>query len=100
MLHALPLLVLTCQQLLSGAAVAKPQVAPADGTPLNITSIATNDKKESVLECWQLAAPLKVSSTAGAAGSDFAMLGNLTKTSFGVVPGKFNGGLHTAPAAQ
>lgn len=67
---------------------------------VNITTIATNAQKESTLECWQLDAPLVPSAAAGTAGAVFAQLGETGATSWGIVPARFNGGLHNAPAVQ
>ncbi|KAL9055512.1 MAG: hypothetical protein Q9162_003509 [Coniocarpon cinnabarinum] len=84
------------QSFLGGAAAA----TPSPPTTLNITAIATNDQKESILQCWQLDAPFKASAAAGTTGAVFAQLGQLNMTSVGVIPPHFDGGLHTAPAMQ
>ena len=67
---------------------------------LNITTISANADKQSTLECWQLAAPLLSSSTAGTSGAVFAQLGQGGATSYGIIPPQFDGGLHNAPAVQ
>lgn len=67
---------------------------------LNVTTIAANLRNESVLECWQLTAPFVASLTAGVSGAAVAPLGETAATSFGVIPGRFDGGLHNAPAVQ
>ncbi|KAL2046917.1 hypothetical protein N7G274_000935 [Stereocaulon virgatum] len=67
---------------------------------LNITSISANAQKESVIECWQLAAPFIASAAAGTAGALFAQLGKAGATSFGLLPAEFDGGLHNAPVVQ
>ena len=90
----LAVLVLLLQALLISIATAT--------TPktLNITTISANVRKESTLECWQLAAPLVSSTTAGTSGAVFAQLGEAGATSYGVIPPQFDGGLHNAPAVQ
>ncbi|KAL6712881.1 hypothetical protein ACLMJK_009593 [Lecanora helva] len=77
-------------------------VFAASTTPqkVNLTTIATNSKKESTLECWQLDAPLVASAAAGTAGAVFAQLGGTGATSYGLIPPRFNGGLHNAPSVQ
>ena len=67
---------------------------------VNITTIATNAQKESILECWRLDAPLVASSAAGTAGAVFAQLGQTSSASWGLIPPGFNGGIHNAPAVQ
>ncbi|KAF7502496.1 hypothetical protein GJ744_005653 [Endocarpon pusillum] len=67
---------------------------------LNITTIAANPQKQSVLECWRLTAPLLESSVPGTSGAVFAQLGQGNATSYGLIPPRFNGGLHNAPAIQ
>ena len=92
-------------------------------TAFNLSAITANDRKESVLECWQLDAPFQASAagrslslpsplelsmgqrrltsyTAGTKGAVFAQLGQANMTSFGIIPSHFDGGLHTAPAMQ
>ncbi|KAL8715670.1 MAG: hypothetical protein Q9225_006329 [Loekoesia sp. 1 TL-2023] len=67
---------------------------------LNLTTIAANPQKESVLECWQLTAPFVQSSVPGTTGSVIAQLGQTNNTSYGLIPPQFDGGLHNAPAIQ
>ena len=67
---------------------------------LNITTIAANPQKQSILECWRLNAPLLESSVPGTSGSVFAQLGQGNATSYGLIPPHFDGGLHNAPAIQ
>ena len=67
---------------------------------LNITTIAANAQKESVIECWQLTAPFIASAAAGTSGAIFAQLGQTGATSYGLIPAQFDGGLHNAPVVQ
>ena len=72
----------------------------ADPKTLNITTIAANAQKESVIECWQLSAPFIASAAAGTSGGLFAQLGETGATSYGLIPAEFDGGLHNAPVIQ
>ena len=74
-------------------------IAPSPKT-LNITTIATNAQKESVIECWELIAPFVASAAAGISGAIFAQLGETGATSYGLIPAEFDGGLHNAPVVQ
>ena len=67
---------------------------------LNITTIAANPQKESIIECWQLTAPFIASAAAGTSGALFAQLGETGATSYGLIPRQFDGGLHNAPVVQ
>lgn len=90
---------LTNLQILLLPTIAFAAIAPTPKT-VNITTIATNAQKQSTLECWQLDAPLVASAAAGTAGAVFAQLGETGATSWGIVPARFDGGLHNAPAVQ
>ena len=81
-------------QITSTAATATPPKT------LNITTIAANAQKESIIECWQLTAPFITSAAAGTSGASFAQLGETGATSYGLIPAEFNGGLHNAPVVQ
>lgn len=77
-----------------------PDTSPSPLKALNITTIATTPQNESAIECWQLAAPLQESTTPGTAGAVAAQLGNTTRLSYSIIPTRFDGGLHNAPAVQ
>ena len=68
-------------------------------TYFNLTAIAAKDGA-SVLQCWQLANPFMVSSTPGTAGTAIETLGNAANASYTILPARFDGGLHHAPAVQ
>lgn len=68
-------------------------------SPLNITAL-TGRNNVTVLECWQLAAELTPSTIPGRIGSLALPIGNVTNASYGVLPPRFNGGLHNAPRKQ
>lgn len=80
---------------------ANPTTATAtDPKTLNITTIAANAQKESIIECWQLTAPFIASAAAGTLGAIFAQLGESGATSYGLIPAEFDGGMHNAPVVQ
>ncbi|UNI19360.1 hypothetical protein JDV02_005546 [Purpureocillium takamizusanense] len=66
---------------------------------LNLTAIGAS-RGESTLECWQLDSPFKTSAVAGTAGALALFLGDLSNATYSILPGRFDGGLHTAPARQ
>ena len=78
-------------------AVATPIPAPK---LLNITTIGSNTLNESTHECWQMIAPFATSTAAGVSGAVVAQLGDTALASYGVIPARFDGGLHNAPAVQ
>ncbi|KAJ9144623.1 hypothetical protein NKR23_g5993 [Pleurostoma richardsiae] len=65
---------------------------------LNLTAIGALNG-ESTLECWQLG-PFASSSTPGVSGALNLFLGDASNASYTVIPGRFDGGLHNAPALQ
>ncbi|KAL9116629.1 MAG: hypothetical protein Q9187_006845 [Circinaria calcarea] len=71
----------------------------ATPTYLNLTAISAAHGK-STLECWQLSAPIAVSSTPGTIGTAVQQLGNASNASYTLLPAKFDGGTHRAPAVQ
>lgn len=75
-----------------------PAIAP-ENPRLNLTTLAGNDRNESVIECWSIA-NLSVSNTPGIQGALVASLGDPTAFNYFNIPGKFDGGLHNAPAVQ
>ncbi|KAL8804740.1 MAG: hypothetical protein Q9200_005696 [Gallowayella weberi] len=68
-------------------------------TTLNVTAISAKNGA-STIECWQLASPFKSSSQPGVSGASFAQLGKAGGVSYALIPAKFDGGLHNAPAVQ
>jgi hypothetical protein len=100
-LSALAALVLLCdtanaQSSTSSACAAS---APSFVPPaLNLTAISASNGN-SVLECWAL--PGFVASTqAGTVGALNLVLGDLANATYTLIPPRFNGGLHKAPAPQ
>lgn len=83
------------------AAGALSQVLTPTTTPtLNITAIAASAERTSVLQCWQLAANFTASTTGGITGALTLFLGDQANATFTVIPPRFDGGLHNAPARQ
>lgn len=66
---------------------------------LNLTAISAANG-ESTLECWQLSDPFTLSNQAGTAGTAIKQLGNVANATLTILPAKFNGGAHRAPAVQ
>jgi hypothetical protein len=53
-----------------------------------------------VIQCWRLAKPFVTSSTPGTTGAKAAVISNVTNLAYTILPPRFDGGLHTAPAPQ
>ncbi|KJZ72678.1 hypothetical protein HIM_07870 [Hirsutella minnesotensis 3608] len=69
------------------------------GAPLTVTAISAVDGR-STIECWQLEAPVQLSTVPGTEGGSTASLGPITSATLTTVPAGFDGGLHNAPRAQ
>ncbi|ETN40080.1 uncharacterized protein HMPREF1541_04355 [Cyphellophora europaea CBS 101466] len=83
--------------LLAGSVSA--QISTNVTTPsLNLTTITAHDGR-SAYECWQIPG-FVASTTAGTTGALNLFLGATTNASFTVLPPRFEGGVHTAPAPQ
>ncbi|PFH62466.1 hypothetical protein XA68_13368 [Ophiocordyceps unilateralis] len=65
---------------------------------LNLTALAASDGK-STLECWQVG-PFESSTRAGTSGTPSFFFGDVVNATYAVIPPKFDGGLHNAPAFQ
>jgi hypothetical protein len=78
----------------SSVASASPLVPPA----LNLTAISASSGN-SALECWALPG-FVASAQAGTVGALNLLLGDLVNATYTVIPPRFNGGLHKAPAPQ
>jgi len=91
------MLILTFVQvaLLLGSAVA--QLNHTD-TYLNLTAIGARNG-ESVLECWEVG-PIVKSSVPGTSGASSLFFGETTNATYTIIPPRFDGGLHNAPAVQ
>ncbi|EMC96565.1 hypothetical protein BAUCODRAFT_54508, partial [Baudoinia panamericana UAMH 10762] len=74
--------------------------ASSNASYLQATAIVTNANNHSELQCWQFTSPVNISTTAGVSGSITFSFANTTSTVYTVIPPRFNGGTHTAPAAQ
>lgn len=77
------------------------QPAPQQSTPapLNITTLATNDLNETIIECWSVA-DLQISNTPGIQGALLGSLGTSSGVNYFNIPARFDGGLHNAPVVQ
>ena len=68
-------------------------------THLNITAIGAANGR-STIECWQITRPFDISADPGTAGTRAQQLGDTTNLTFTILPPKFDGGIHNAPAVQ
>lgn len=66
---------------------------------LNLTAL-TAANNISHLECWQLTQELAASTIAGRIGTFALPLSDFANASYGVIPAKYDGGLHNAPKKQ
>ncbi|KAG6006229.1 hypothetical protein E4U21_007191 [Claviceps maximensis] len=81
-------------------AMAASSVPTTQTTPfLNLTAL-TAANGVSVFECWQVARPFRETAEAGIQGSLKVLLGEAGEVSYNVVPPRFDGGFHYAPAFQ
>lgn len=65
---------------------------------LNLTTIA-GVNGSSALQCWQIS-EFMTSAVPGVSGSLNLNLGNTSNASYTIIPPRFNGGVHNAPANQ
>lgn len=72
--------------------------SPTNGSPLDLTAISASGGS-STFECWRLNATFK-SPTGAQTGPVGVPLGNLSATSYSIIPAGFDGGLHNAPSRQ
>lgn len=72
--------------------------SPTNGSPLDLTAISATGGS-STFECWRLNATFK-SPTGAQTGPVGVPLGNLSATSYSIIPAGFDGGLHNAPSRQ
>ena len=66
---------------------------------LNITA-TDGSFGHSIIQCWQLSAPLATSTQSGTQGSMVAQLGDLSNATYSIIPAGTNGGAHVAPYPQ
>ncbi|KAK0261444.1 hypothetical protein B0A54_03616 [Friedmanniomyces endolithicus] len=67
---------------------------------LRATALVTNAQNHSQLECWQFTTPLNISAAAGTSGAATFAFPASTESIYTLIPGRFNGGTHNAPAPQ
>jgi hypothetical protein len=82
-----------------GALPAFAQLSIVKPLYLNLTAL-TAAHGESHFECWQLASPFTQTSDSGISGSLLLSLGDVVNASYSVIPPRFDGGFHHAPAFQ
>jgi len=69
-------------------------------TYLTATALVTNAQNHSALECWEFTSPLNTSSSAGTSGAATFNFVNVEEAEYTVIPPRFDGGTHNAPAPQ
>jgi hypothetical protein len=84
--------------VLSSPAPASSQLSNVTTPSLNLTAISAS-YGASILECWQLPG-FVASSVAGTVGALNLFLGDTSNATFTVIPSRFDGGIHNAPAVQ
>ena len=72
----------------------------SNATYLTATALVTNGQNHSALECWAFTNPLTTSSSAGTSGAATFNFANVEEAEYTVIPPRFNGGTHNAPAPQ
>lgn len=90
--------VLVALAVLSNASNAQSSTPSLVPPALNLTAISASNGK-SVLECWALPG-FVASAQAGTVGALNLFLRDLANAAYTVIPPRFNGGLHNAPAPQ
>ncbi|PVI04042.1 hypothetical protein DM02DRAFT_640256 [Periconia macrospinosa] len=81
--------------ILAGLGVAQ----STNTTYLTVTAIVTKNNN-SAFECWQLTEPFRRSSVPGISGTQIVTISNNTNLAYTILPPRFDGGLHNAPAPQ
>lgn len=66
---------------------------------LTATALVTNQANHSALECWEFDSPFTISAAAGTSGAATYKF-NASSAEYTVIPPRFNGGTHNAPAPQ
>ncbi|KAF2794209.1 hypothetical protein K505DRAFT_242706 [Melanomma pulvis-pyrius CBS 109.77] len=73
--------------------------ADANTTFLTATAIVTKNNN-SAFECWQLTEPFRRSAVPGVSGTQVVTLSNNSNLAYVILPPRFDGGIHNAPAPQ
>lgn len=68
-------------------------------TYLTATALVTKNN-HSAFECWRLKEPFKRSSVPGVSGTQVTTISNNTNFAYTILPPRYDGGIHTAPAGQ
>jgi hypothetical protein len=81
-------------------ALASSASAQDDETTYLVAPALVTKNNETVFECWQLTEPFKRSSVPGVSGTQVATISNNTNFAYTILPPRYDGGIHTAPAPQ
>ncbi|KAH7082492.1 hypothetical protein FB567DRAFT_447334 [Paraphoma chrysanthemicola] len=71
----------------------------ANTTYLIAPALVTKNNN-TIIQCWKLNSPFKRASTPGIIGTQTAVVSNNTNLAYTILPPRYDGGLHTAPAPQ
>ncbi|KAG5929737.1 hypothetical protein E4U53_002370 [Claviceps sorghi] len=85
------------QHLVAAVGASAPILSNVTTPFLNVTAL-TAANGVSLFECWQLAAPFLGSAEPGISGALKLSLGEVGNASYDVIPPRFDGGFHHAPA--
>jgi hypothetical protein len=73
---------------------------PSSNTTHLIAPALVTHNNHTKIECWKLTTPFLLASTPGVNGAQIATITNITNLAYAIIPPRFDGGLHIAPAAQ
>jgi hypothetical protein len=65
-----------------------------------VASALVTQNNRTIIQCWKLASPFERSSVPGVDGAQVATISNNTNLAYSILPPRFDGGIHTAPAPQ
>ena len=101
------LTMLSLLHLLLSIFLSFPALIPAQSTSppppphLNLTSITVDTQtRSSIFQCWSLSAPVVTTNAAGRVPVQALAMGELGNSTYTVIPGGTDAGVHVAPAAQ
>jgi hypothetical protein len=82
--------------LLSPSVLARPNTS----TTYLIAPALVTHNNHTIIQCWKLTNPFHRSSVPGVSGAQVATISNNTNLAYSILPPRFDGGIHTAPAPQ
>ncbi|KAF1937812.1 hypothetical protein EJ02DRAFT_411566 [Clathrospora elynae] len=73
---------------------------PSNLTYLTAPALVTTPQNLTTIQCWRLTTPFRTSTTPGTSGTQAVTIANITNLAYTILPPRYDGGLHTAPAPQ